>query len=96
MPALPYGEVGGALAGVRVSQAWTGTKPAFELTAARSGEVRLATWEEFDLAASVWTVPAARLKANRGHRVPLCGRPVEVLREAERLREVVVSVEPAG
>ena len=39
-PALPHGEVGAALAGVRVSQAWTGTKLAFELlvlTAARSG-----------------------------------------------------------
>ena len=99
MPALPYGEVGAALAGVRVSQAWTGTKLAFELlvlTAARSGEVRLATWDEFDLAASVWTVPAARMKMNREHRVPLCGRAVEILGEAERLREVVVSVEPAG
>ena len=65
-PALPHGEVGAALAGVRVSQAWTGTKLAFELpvlTAARSGEVRLATWEEFDLAALVWTIPAARMKA---------------------------------
>ena len=99
MPALAHGEVGAALAGVRVSQAWTGTKLAFELlvlTAARSGEVRLATWEEFDLAALVWTVPAARMKANREHRVPLCGRAVEVLREAERLRDVVASVEPAG
>ena len=91
-PALPHGEVGAALAGVRVSQAWTGTKLAFELlvlTAARSGEIRMATWEEFDLAALVWTVPAARMKANREHRVPLCGRAVEVLREAERLRDVV-------
>ena len=97
MPALPYGEVSVALAGVRVSQAWTGTKLAFELlvlTAARSGEVRLATWDEFDLAALVWTVPAARMKANREHRVPLCGRAVEVLGEAARLRDVVASVEP--
>ncbi len=96
-PALAYGEVGAALAGVRVSQAWTGTKLAFELlvlTAARSGEVRLATWDEFDLAAAVWTVPAARMKANREHRVPLCGRAVEVLGEAARLREVVSSAEP--
>ena len=99
MPALPYGEVGPALAAVRVSQAWTGTKLAFELlvlTAARSGEVRLATWEEFDLDAAVWTVPAARMKANREHRVPLCDRAVEVLGEARRLRNVVVSVERAG
>ena len=99
LPALPYGEVGAALAAVRVSQAWTGTKLAFELlvlTAARSGEVRLATWEEFDLDAAVWTVPAARMKANREHRVPLCDRAVEVLGEARRLRNVVVSVERAG
>ena len=98
-PALPYGEVGAALAGVRVSQAWTGTRLAFELlvlTAARSGEIRLATWEEFDLAALVWTVPAGRMKMNREHRVPLCGRAVEILREAERLRDVVTSVERAG
>ena len=52
--------------------------------------------EEFDLAALVWTVPAARMKAGREHRVPLCGRAVEVLREAERLRDVVASVERAG
>ncbi len=98
-PALPYGEVGAALAAVRVSQAWTGTKLAFELlvlTAARSGEVRLATWDEFDLAAAVWTVPAARMKMNREHRVPLCGRAVDILGEAERLRDVVASVERAG
>ncbi len=65
-PALPHGEVGAALACVRVSQAWTGTKLAFDLlvlTAARSEEVRLATWEEFDLAALVWTIPAARMTA---------------------------------
>ena len=82
-----------------MSQAWTGTKLAFEvlvLTAARSGEVRLATWDEFDLAALIWTVPAAGMKANREHRVPLCCRAVEVLREAKRLRDVVASVEPAG
>ena len=44
------------------------------LTAARPGEVRLATWDEIDTAGAVWTVPAARMKAKREHRVPLCGR----------------------
>ena len=46
MAALPHGEVAGALAKVRASAAGTSTKLAFEflvLTAARSGEVRLAT-----------------------------------------------------
>lgn len=41
------------------------------LTAARSGEVREATWSEIDLEAKVWTVPAKRMKARREHRVPL-------------------------
>ena len=41
------------------------------LTAARSGEVRGATWSEVDLKAMLWTVPASRMKAGREHRVPL-------------------------
>ena len=41
------------------------------LTAARSGEVRGATWAEIDEEAAVWTVPAERMKAGREHRVPL-------------------------
>ena len=41
------------------------------LTAARSGEVLEATWDEFDLDAGLWTVPAARMKAGKEHRVPL-------------------------
>lgn len=41
------------------------------LTAARSGEVRGMTWAEVDDGASVWTVPASRIKAKREHRVPL-------------------------
>ncbi|MFZ4603347.1 MAG: tyrosine-type recombinase/integrase [Caulobacterales bacterium] len=41
------------------------------LTAARSGEVRLATCGEIDLTRSIWTVPASRMKSSREHRVPL-------------------------
>ena len=88
MAALPHGEVANAVAAIRASRAWIGTKLAFEflvLTAARSGEVRLATWDEIDLVAKVWTIPGERMKANRDHRVPLCGRVVEMLREAKSL-----------
>ena len=55
------------------------------LTAARSGEVRLATWDEIDAAGAVWTISAARMKAKREHRVPLCGRPLEILDAARTL-----------
>ena len=90
MRALPHGAVADALTTVRASQAAVTTKRAFEflvLTAARSGEVRLATWDEMDLDAGVWTIPAARMKAKRDHRVPLSGRGARVparRTEAER------------
>ncbi|KFG70380.1 site-specific integrase [Microvirga sp. BSC39] len=56
------------------------------LTAARSGEVFGARWDEFDLEARVWTVPAARMKAGRVHRVPLSARAVEILQEMQQKR----------
>ena len=86
--ALPHAEVGAALARVRESGAFAGTVLALEflvLTAARSGEVRNARWEEFDLEGAVWTIPAGRMKAKREHRVPLSPRALAVLDEARRL-----------
>ncbi|MGB7046493.1 MAG: integrase, partial [Methylocella sp.] len=41
------------------------------LTVARSGEVLGAMWQEIDLGAKVWIVPASRMKASREHRMPL-------------------------
>lgn len=49
------------------------------LCASRSGEVRGATWDEFDLDASLWTIPAARMKADREHRVPLSTEAVAIV-----------------
>ncbi len=87
--ALSHYDVGEALAKVRVGKAWDGIKLAFEflvLTATRSAEVRLATWQEIDLVSMVWTIPQERMKAKREHRIPLSKRAIEVLRAAERLR----------
>ena len=86
---LPYGDVAAALAKVRESRANRSTALAFEflvLTAARSGEVRFATWSEIDTDAGTWTVPAERMKAGREHRVPLSARALDVLSEARSLR----------
>ena len=88
MRALPHSKVADAMETVRKSHAYPATKLAFEflvLTAARSGEVRLAHWDEIDLEAREWTVPAERTKAHRPHRVPLSGRAVEILSEARTL-----------
>ncbi len=50
------------------------------LTAARSGEVRGATWSEFDEESCTWTVPASRMKAGKEHRVPLSEAAMQVFR----------------
>ena len=52
------------------------------LTATRSGEVLGARWPELDFDKKLWTVPAARMKAAREHRVPLSGRALTI---AEKL-----------
>ena len=88
MRALPHSEVAGAIEAVRTSAAALATRLAFEfmvLTACRSGEVRLAGWDEIDLEAGEWTIPGERMKAQRPHRVPLSGRAVEILGEARTL-----------
>ena len=76
--ALLHGEVAGALDCVRESPAWDSTKLCFEwmvLTASRPQEALLVQWNEIDLDARTWTVPAAKMKARRGHRQPLSEQP---------------------
>lgn len=90
--ALPYGEVAEAVRRVRASNAWLGTKLAFEflvLTAGRSGEVRGAQWSEVDFAATTWMIPAHRMKARLPHRVPLSVRCLEVLEESKGLASLI-------
>lgn len=55
------------------------------LTAARSGEVRGATWTEVDMAQGIWIVPAERMKAGAEHRVPLSLESIELLKELPRV-----------
>lgn len=55
------------------------------LTAARSGEVRGATWDEIDLAEQVWTIPAERMKASKSHRVPLSDDAMTLMQEMKAL-----------
>ena len=90
MRALPHREVAAAIRTVRAATAPEVAKLAFEflvLTAARWSEVRWAEWAEIDRDGRVWTVPARRMKANRKHRVPLCGRALEILEAARSLED---------
>jgi integrase len=56
------------------------------LTAARSGEALGARWDEIDLHAGLWTLPAERMKAGKGHRVPLSQPAVDILKELHGTR----------
>jgi integrase len=49
----------------------------------RPGELRAAEWNEIDFASAVWTIPAARMKMRRPHRVPLSRQALTVLRELQ-------------
>ena len=57
------------------------------LTAARTGEVIGAKWDEVDLDKAIWTIPASRMKAGKEHRVPLSARAVEILKSMQGLRK---------
>ena len=87
--ALPYPDVAGALETIERSGITT-AKLAFRflvLTAARSGEVRAATWDDIDLESRTWTVPAEKMKTNRAHRVPLSDAALAVLKQARILAD---------
>lgn len=84
--AMPFADVPDFMASLRARNATSALALEFAiLTAARSGEVRGATWAEFDLEAKVWTVPATRMKAGREHRVPLSARALAILAEVRPL-----------
>jgi len=82
--ALPFEEVGALMAQLREVEGPAARALEFTiLTAARSNESRLAEWSEID--GDVWTIPAGRMKAHVEHRVPLCGRALEILEEMRGL-----------
>jgi len=87
---LPYAQVPAFLKLLRESDAGESAKLAFEfliLTAARTSEVLEARWEEIDRRAKTWTIPAARIKAGREHRVPLSARCLELLDLAKAITD---------
>jgi integrase len=89
-PALPYAQVPEFLIAMRDCAAGVSAKLAFEymiLTATRTSEVLLAEWNEIDVDAKTWTIPAERMKAKVEHRVPLSPRCLEILRAAREITD---------
>lgn len=85
-PALALGVIPAWFADLRTREGFGARALEFAaLTAARSGDVRGAAWDEIDLEAKIWTVPAARMKMKREHRVPLSSAAVALLEALPRL-----------
>lgn len=83
--ALPYQQIGEFMADLRTRDGIGARAVEFAiLTAARSGEVRGATWDEIDLANRVWTIPEGRMKAGKEHAIPLCDAAVKLLEALPR------------
>ena len=99
--ALPHDKVAAALKTIRGTRAHPTTKLGLEflvLTAARSGEIRGARWDEIDLDSATWIIPGERMKAGKPHRVPLSHQALAVLAKArEYVNETgLVFPGPAG
>jgi integrase len=78
--ALPFDELAGFMAALRARDGTAARALEFAtLTACRTGDVIGATWGEIDLPGRLWTIPAARMKAAREHRIPLSARALEIL-----------------
>jgi integrase len=85
--AMPFADVPGFIGSLRMMHGVAPRALEFAiLTAARSGEVLGARWEEIDLQGKVWTVPAERMKGSREHRVPLSDRAMDILKELHAAR----------
>lgn len=61
----------------------------------RPGELRQALWEEFDLDAAIWRIPAGRMKARRAHAIPLSRQVIAYLREVKEFSGPTGYVFPA-
>lgn len=85
--AMPYEKVPRFIGKLRKRESFSRLALEFAIfTAARSGEVRGATWDEIDLEAGLWTLPKERMKAFREHVVPLSRPAIRIIRRCARLR----------
>jgi integrase len=84
--ALPYGELPGFLLKIRQRDAVAARALEFAiLTAARTGEVLGARWDEINLENKIWTVPASRMKAGREHRVPMSTAALTIVKRLKTI-----------
>jgi integrase len=85
LAAIPYADVPAFMASLRERNSVSAIALQYlVLTACRTSEVLGARWDEIDLSASTWTIPAGRMKGNVSHRVPLSKAAVRLLEEVAK------------
>ena len=83
-PAIPWQSIAGVMGALARSDGMGALAVRFTcLTAARSGEVRGATWSEVSLRSKTWSIPAERMKGKRLHRIPLSAEAIALLEVAK-------------
>ena len=94
--AIPHTEIADFIAALRTRQGDSLTALMVEFiahSACRSGEARFAVWSEIDFDKGLWSIPKERMKARRGHIVPLTPRMVEILEDAKARSPMVIEGE---
>lgn len=86
-PALPWQDIGAFMDKLRKRDGMGARCLEFIiLTACRSGEARLAVWDEVDFKNKVWTIPGERVKTGKEHKVPLVPDAVKLLKSLPRFQ----------
>jgi len=89
-PSLPYQKIAGFMQSLKNQECMAALALQFTiLTAARTGEIIGATWQEIDLNKKVWVVPENRIKAGREHRVPLSEAAIALLQTTKKQQELL-------
>jgi integrase len=87
-PALPFNQMGEFMESLRLQDCVAARALEFLiLTAARTGETVGTKWNEFELKAGIWTIPALRMKAAVQHRVPLSKRALEIVQALYKIKQ---------
>ena len=87
-PALPYAELPAFMALLRQKEGVSALALQFQIyDANRSGEILGARWQEFDLDAALWTIPAERMKMQKEHRIPLSPAAMDILRAMKEVSQ---------
>lgn len=88
LAALPFKDISAFMQALKAMEGMAARALEFTiLTAARTGEVLGARWEEIDFAEKLWIVPASRMKTGKVHRVPLSPAAHELLRKMEKVKD---------